>query len=55
MPVNLRMTGWLNKEEAGMDAGILDVAVSLRGKFLSEERRVLVLNIFDNWVPATRC
>ena len=36
-----------------MDAGILDVSFSLRSEFLSEVCRVLVLDVLDNWIPAS--
>lgn len=36
-----------------MDAGILNVSFSLRSEFLAEVGRVLVLNVFDDWVPAS--
>lgn len=50
---NLRMTRWLYEEEAAMNSGILDVALPLRSKLLSQVRRVLILDVFDNWIPAT--
>ena len=45
------MAGGLNEEKAAMNAGILNVAFSLCGEFFSEVGRVLVFDIFDNWVP----
>jgi hypothetical protein len=46
------MAGWLNEEEAAVNSGILDVAVTLGSKFLAEVCGVLVLDVFHNWVPA---
>ena len=37
-----------------MDTRVLDVAVANRGKFLTEIRAVLVLDVFDNRIPASR-
>lgn len=36
-----------------MDAGILDVALSLSGELLAEVCRVLVLDVLHNWIPAS--
>ena len=36
-----------------MDSGILDVALTLSCEFLSEVCRVLVLDVLDNWIPAS--
>ena len=47
------MTRRLNEEEAAVDAGVLDVSFSLGSEFLSEVCRVLVLNVLDNWIPAS--
>jgi hypothetical protein len=46
------MSGRLDEEQAAVDAGVLDIALSLGGQFLSEVGRVLVLDVFDDWVPA---
>ena len=46
------MTRRLDEEEAAMNATVLDVALSLGGQFLSEIGRVLIFDIFDNWIPA---
>jgi hypothetical protein len=51
--LNSRMAGWLNEEEAAVNSGILDVAVTLGSKFLAEVCGVLVLDVFHNWVPAS--
>jgi hypothetical protein len=42
----------LNEEQAAVNAGILDIAVTLSGKLLPEVRRVLILDVLHNWVPA---
>lgn len=36
-----------------MDAGILDVSLTLSSEFLSEVCRMLVFDVLDNWVPAS--
>lgn len=46
------VTGGLDEEKARVDAGILDVSLSLRGEFLPQVRRVLILDVLDNGVPA---
>lgn len=47
------MTGWLDEEEAAVDAGILDVALALSGELLAEVCGVLVLDVLHNWVPTS--
>jgi len=47
------VAGRLDEEKAAVDTGVLDISFSLRSEFLSEVCRVLVLDIFDNWVPAS--
>ena len=49
---DVRMAGWLDEEKAAMDAGILNVSFSLRSKFLAQVGRMLVLDIFHDWIPA---
>lgn len=49
------MAGWLNEEKAAVDSSVLDVSLSLGGKFLSEVGRMLVLDVLDNRVPASCC
>jgi hypothetical protein len=50
----LQCVTWrLDEEKAAVDAGILDVSFSLSSEFLSEVCRVLVLDVLDNWVPAS--
>jgi len=46
------VTSWVNKIQAAVDPGILNVSLSLRSEFLAEVSRVLVLDVLDNWVPA---
>lgn len=46
------MARGLNEEQAAVDTGILDVALTLSSEFLAEVGRVLILDIFDNGVPA---
>lgn len=36
-----------------MDAGVLDVALSLGGELLAEVCGVLVLDVLHNWIPAS--
>ena len=47
------MAGRLNEEEAAVDAGILDVALSLGGELLAEVCGVLVLDVLHNRIPAS--
>lgn len=42
----------LDEEEAAVDAGVLDVSLSLRGELLAEVGRVLVLDVLDDGIPA---
>ena len=49
---NVRMTRGLNKKETTVNTGILDVSFSLRCQLLSQVCRMLVLDIFDNGIPA---
>ena len=46
------MPRWLDEEEAAMYARILDISFTLSGEFLSQVRRVLILDILDNRIPA---
>jgi hypothetical protein len=43
---------WLNEKETAVNTGILDVSFTLSGQLLAEVRRVLVLNVLDNGIPA---
>jgi len=47
-----RVTRGLDEEEAAVDTGILDVALSLSSKLLAEVGGVLVLDVLDDGVPA---
>lgn len=46
------MAGRLNEEQAAVDAGILDVPLTLGSEFLAKVGRVLILDVLDNGVPA---
>lgn len=46
------MAGGLDEEQAAVDTGILDVALTLSSEFLAEVGRVLILDVLDNGVPA---
>jgi hypothetical protein len=47
------MTSRIDKVEATMNARILDIAVTHCGEFLAKISAVLVLDIFDDRVPAS--
>ena len=47
-----RMSGRLDEEQAAVNAGILDITLSLRCEFLSQVRGVLILDVLDDGVPA---
>jgi len=47
------MARGLNEEKTAMDARILDVSITLSGKLLSEIRRMLIFDVFDNRVPTS--
>lgn len=47
-----RVARGLDEEEAAVDAGVLDVALTLGSEFLAEVGRVLVLDVLDDGVPA---
>lgn len=47
------MTRRLNKEQAAVDACVLDVALALSGELLSEVGRVLILDVLDDGIPAS--
>ena len=56
MPIGLlnsRMAGRLDEKQTAVNASILDVAVTLRSKLFAKVCRVLVLDIFHNWVPTS--
>lgn len=46
------MAGGLDEEQAAVDTGILDVALTLSSEFLAQVGGVLILDILDNGVPA---
>ena len=46
------MTGRLDEEQTAVDAGILDVSLSLGGQLFPKIGRVLILDVFNNRVPA---
>jgi hypothetical protein len=46
------VAGGLNKEQAGVDAGVLDVTLTLGCELLSQVRGVLILDILDDRIPA---
>lgn len=46
------VTGGLDEEQAAVDTGVLDVALTLGSELLSKVGRVLVLDVLDDRVPA---
>lgn len=46
------MARWLYEEQATMNAGILNVTVTLSSQFLSEVCRMLIFDVFHNRIPA---
>lgn len=46
------MATWLNEEQAAVDSGVLQIPLTLSGELLAQIRRVLVLDVLDNRVPA---
>lgn len=48
------MSRRLDEEEAAVDAGVLDIAFTLGGELFSQVGRVLVFDVFDDWIPAIR-
>jgi hypothetical protein len=47
-----RVSGRLDKKQAAVDAGILNISLSLGSELLAQVGRVLVLDILDDRVPA---
>jgi hypothetical protein len=43
---------WLNKEQAAVNPGVLEITFTLGSEFLAQICRVLVFDVLDNWVPA---
>lgn len=48
------MAGGLDEEQAAVDPGILDVALTLSREFLAEVCRVLIFDVLDDGVPASQ-
>lgn len=46
------VAGGLDEEQAAVDAGVLDVTLTLRGELLPQVSGVLVLDVLDDGVPA---
>jgi len=46
------MSGGINEEQRAVNPGVLDVTVSHRRQLFSEVRAVLVLDVFDDRIPA---
>lgn len=46
------MTGGLNEEQTAVHTSILNVTFALRSKLLPQVGRMLILDVFDNRVPA---
>ena len=47
------MAGGLNEEEAAVNSGILNISFALSGEFFSKICGMLILDILDNWIPAS--
>ena len=47
------MARGLDEEEAAVDTGVLNVSLTLSCELLSEVCGVLILDILDNWIPAS--
>ena len=47
-----RVTSWVDEEKTAVDTSILDVTVTDSSKFLTKVRAVLILDVFNNRVPA---
>lgn len=43
----------LDEEQAAVDTGVLDVSLTLSCELLSEVCGVLVLDVLDDWIPAS--
>ena len=52
---DLRMSRRLNEEKAAMNTSVLDVSFPLRCEFLAQVCRVLILDVFDDGIPARNC
>ena len=49
---SVRVTRGLDEEQATVDTGVLDVALTLGRKLLSEVGRMLVFDVLDDGIPA---
>ena len=47
-----RVTSWVDEEKTAVDTSILDVTVTDSSKLLTKVRAVLILDVFNNRVPA---
>lgn len=47
-----RVAGRLDEEQTAVDAGVLNITLTLSGKLLSQVSRVLVLDVLDDGIPA---
>jgi hypothetical protein len=47
------VTRRLDEEQTAVDTRVLNVALTLRGELLAQVRRVLILDVLDDRVPAT--
>ena len=43
----------LDEEQAAVDTGVLDISLTLSCELLSEVCGVLVLDVLDDWIPAS--
>jgi hypothetical protein len=50
---DVRVSGGLDEEQAAVNAGVLDVALTLSSELLTEVGGVLVLDVLHNGVPAS--
>ena len=48
------MAGGVDEEETAVDTRVLDVPVTHRGELFTQVGAVLVFDVFNNGVPATR-
>ena len=46
------MTGWIDEEQRAVNPGVMNVTVSHGRQLFPEVRAVLVLDVFDDRVPA---
>ena len=43
----------MDEEQAAVDTGVLDISLTLSCELLSEVCGVLILDVLDNWIPAS--